>query len=276
MIKKTAQLIDGKAIAEKILRDLKEKIAKLKRQPGLAAIMIGDDPASKRYIAKKQTACQTVGINFYCYFCGGEFYPNITQQQILEMINWLNHDKNIDAIIVQLPIPKKYNDQEIIKQIDPKKDVDGFHPKNYQQAATTSPLIKAVDLALKYTGEKLVGKQAIIVSKNPIFAKPLENNLKNLGLKAAIIKPTDKLAIKTKRADVLISVVGKPGLIKKTMVKPHAIVIDVGTTLVGKNTWKGDVDPDVAEVASWLTPVPGGIGPLTVAMLLKNSYELSQ
>lgn len=273
---KSAQLINGTKISKELLAELKTKVEKLDRRPGLAAILIGNDPASKRYIEKKKAACQKVGIDFNGYFCGGDFYPEVTESEILDMIDWLNKDKAIDAIIIQLPIPAEFDTAKIVAKLDPKKDVDGFHPKNQKQAAANSPLIKAVDLALRETGENLPGKTAVIVSKNPIFAEPLATNLKKLGLKVEVTKPTEKLAAKTKAADVLLSVVGQPGLIKKNMVKPKAIVVDIGTTLVGPNTWKGDVDPAVSEVAAWLTPVPGGIGPLTVAMLLENTYQLSQ
>ena len=215
MEKKSAQLIDGNAISREILNDLKTKIGKLKRHPGLAAILIGDDPASKRYIAKKKEACRKVGINFHSYLCGGDFYPKITEEEILKMIDWLNQDQDVNAIIIQLPIPKKFNTQKIINELDPKKDVDGFHPKNLSQAAKNSPLIKAVDMALKHTGEKLTGQKAVIVSKNPIFAKPLAQNLKGLGLEVITVEPTGQWTTAAKTADVLISIVGQPGLIKK-------------------------------------------------------------
>ncbi|NUM25979.1 MAG: bifunctional 5,10-methylenetetrahydrofolate dehydrogenase/5,10-methenyltetrahydrofolate cyclohydrolase [Candidatus Buchananbacteria bacterium] len=275
MSKKTAQLIDGDKISQELLLELKNKISQSKHHPGLAVILIGDDPASRRYVEKKKLACQKVGINFHGYFCGGEFYPNITEAEILEMIDWLNKDPEIDAIIIQVPIPKKFNTQTIINRISPQKDVDGFHPKNLDQAAVNSPLIKAIDLVLRETKESLQNKQAVVLAKNPIFSQPLKKNLSALGLKTRIVTPDANLSQETVQADILISIVGQPGLINKSMVKPGAIVIDLGTTLVGKNTWKGDVAKDVVEVASWLTPVPGGVGPLTVAMLLENTYQLS-
>jgi len=272
-MKNSAQLIDGKALADKILLELKDKVAQLSRPPGLAVILIGDDPASHRYVKKKKEASQKIGINFCDYLCGGKFYPNTSEKEILEMIDFLNKDKTIDAIIVQLPLPKKFNTQKIINAIDPKKDIDGFHPKN---KTIVSPLIQAINEVLKQTKENLKGKKILIVSKNPIFADPLKQSLEKQGLKTETVKPDAKLVEKTKQADILVTVVGQPGLIKKTMVKKNTIVIDAGTTLIGENKWQGDVDPKVAEVASWLTPVPGGVGPLTVAFLLKNTVELAK
>jgi methylenetetrahydrofolate dehydrogenase (NADP+)/methenyltetrahydrofolate cyclohydrolase len=273
MPKTTAQLIDGKALAEQILLELKSKISKLNRPPGLAVILIGNDPASHRYVKKKKEACKKIGIEFHDYLCGGKFCPDVTEKQILDMIDFLNKDNNVDGILVQLPIPNKFSTQKIINKIDPKKDVDGFHPEN---KVIPSPLIRAIDEILNQAKEDLKDKTALIVSKNPIFSNPLNQSLAKHGLNVKTAKPDENLSNKTKQADVLITVVGKPKLIKKSMVKKDAIVIDAGTTLVGKNIWQGDVDPKVTEVASWLTPVPGGIGPLTVAFLLKNTYELAK
>ena len=286
MSKQKAQLIDGKTIAEKMLLELKGQISQLNRPPGLAAILIGDDPASHRYVKKKKETCRKIGINFHDYLCGGKSCPSTTKKEILEMINFLNNDESIDGIVVQLPIPKKFATQKIIDAIDPKKDVDGFHPKNsvssrpsrdgQKNPIVVPPLIQAIDKALKQAGENLKGKNVLIVSKNPIFADPLKQNLEGQGLAVKLTKPDENLAEKTKQADILITVVGQPGLIKKSMVRQDAVIIDAGTTLVGENKWKGDADPKVAEIASWLTPVPGGVGPLTVAYLLKNTVELAK
>jgi methylenetetrahydrofolate dehydrogenase (NADP+)/methenyltetrahydrofolate cyclohydrolase len=281
MPKKTAQLIDGKNLAEKILLELKGQIAQLNRPPGLAVILIGDDPASKLYVRNKKLACEKVGIVFHSYFCGGTCLPNVTEIEILKAIDFLNNDPTIDGIIVQLPIPQKFNTQKIINRIDPKKDVDGFHPENQKKIITGTaiiipPLIQAVNAALMATQEELKDKNTIIISKNPIFSEPLKIYLSNQGLKVETVKPDQGLADKTKKADILITVVGQKHLIKKNMVKPDAIIIDVGTNLISENKWTGDVDQKVTEVAGWLTPVPGGIGPLTVAFLLTNTYQLAK
>ncbi|MDD2807400.1 MAG: bifunctional 5,10-methylenetetrahydrofolate dehydrogenase/5,10-methenyltetrahydrofolate cyclohydrolase [Patescibacteria group bacterium] len=278
MQKKSAKIIDGKKLADKLLLDLKDKIAVAQKRPGLATVLIGADPASKLYVRNKQKAAEKIGLDFYGYYCGVN--DKLTQEKILEIIDWLNQDPAIDGIIVQLPIPKQYNTSEIIGRINPDKDVDGFHPHNKRlaeldQAVITPPLIAAVMLALKSTREKLTAKTAVIVAKNPIFSEPLKKSLAKLGLTVSIITPDAKLGDKTKSADVLIAVVGKKNLIQKSMVKPGAIVIDIGTNYLGDGEWVGDVADDVTDVAGFITPVPGGIGPLTVAMLLKGTYELS-
>lgn len=280
MAEKMARKIDGKKLAEEILLDLYKKVRKMVPRPGLAAILIGDDPASKLYVANKKKACIKVGINFYDYYCAGKDHPADTEKDILDAINFLNKDPQVNGIIVQLPVPKKFNTEKIINSIDPQKDVDGFHPQNKkkflgEKYIITPPLIQAVNQALCATKQNLKNKQAVIVAKGPIFSEPMRKDLKQQGLKVKIVKPDQNLSSQTKKADILIVVVGQKHLIKKEMVKEGAIVIDIGTNLVDEKTWAGDVDPEAAEVAAWLTPVPGGIGPLTVAMLLKSCYELS-
>lgn len=278
--KQKAKIIDGKILSEQILKRLKQEISELPRQPGLAVILIGDDAASALYVKNKKNAARKVGINFSDYLCGGKFYNNISENEIVEMIHFLNNDPTVDGIIVQLPLPKKFNTKRIIEAIDPQKDVDGFHPQNQKKISNkevliTSPLIKAIWYALLSTDIEFKGKNAIIVSKNPIFSKPLAKDLEKAGLHVSVITPEDNMEKKLKNAEVVVSVVGKPKLIKKEMIKPNAVVIDVGTTLIGNNKWSGDVEKNVEEVASWITPVPGGIGPLTVAMLLYNTYQIS-
>jgi len=277
----SAQLIDGKALAEQTLLWLKSQIAQLTQPPGLAVILIGDDPASKLYVRNKKLAAEKIGITFHSYFCGGACLPDVSEKEILETIDFLNNDPTIDGIIVQLPIPKKFDTQKIINRINPEKDVDGFHPKNQKefmagQPTLVPPLIQAVSAALTATQENLKNKNTIIISKNPIFSEPLKKYLFDQGLKTKVIEPNQGLANETKKADVLITIIGQKHLIKKTMVKPDAIVIDAGTNLVSENKWTGDVDPKVAAVAGFLTPVPGGIGPLTVAFLLANTCQLAK
>jgi len=274
MAKKTAQIIKGKILAEKILTVLKHQIRQMKRPPGLAAVLVGDDPASHLYVSTKKKACQKVGIDFRDYLCGGKDNPNETTEDVIKVIDYLNNDDSLDGIIVQLPLPEGFDTKTLINKIAPTKDVDGFLSQN-KKTAVISPLIQAVNAAIASTGKNLSGKTAVIVAKSPIFARPMEKGLKKQGLKVETIKPDKNLSSQTKKADVLITIVGQPHLITKDMVKEGAIVIDIGTTLVGEKKWLGDVDPAVVEVAGWLTPVPGGIGPLTVAMLLKNTVDLA-
>jgi len=273
-----AQLINGKEIANNILIELRKSITKLSRRPGLAVILIGQDEASKLYVRNKKSACQKVGIDFYDYLCGNEFFANITQEQILEMIDFLNQDPNVDGIIVQLPIPKKFDTNLIINRIDPKKDVDGFTDDNKNkflnnEAGIVSPLIQAITEAIRSTGQDLKNKTALIISNNEAYSLTRKKDLESLGLKVSMITPKELTEQESKKADVLVVIAGQSNLIKPEMIKPHAIVIDVGTNLVGENEWTGDVAKGAEQVADYLTPVPGGIGPLTVAMLLKNVCE---
>jgi len=298
-----AKLIDGKKIAEEILLDLKKKISALPRPPGLAVILIGNNPASHLYVRNKKRACEKIGIVFHDYLCRGGVCPNTSEEKVLEMIDFLNNDQSIDGIIVQLPIPKKFDTAKIINAVLPEKDVDGFHPVNKEkflnnQPGIISPLVQAINAAIQSTGRDLTGKNAVIIANNELYSQTRKKDLGNLGLKVKIITPSDNLEAETKKADVLVAILGRPNLIKKSMVKPGAIVIDVGTNLIDRNKprafsdslinanenqgekmrgkWAGDVDPEVAEAADYLTPVPGGIGPLTVAMLLKNVCELAE
>jgi len=276
-----AKLINGKFLADEILKDLRQKVVKLNRPPGFAVILVGNDPASQLYVRNKKKACEKVGITFNQYLCGGEFCPQVTEEQILRMIDWLNADPEVDGIIVQLPIPQKFDTQKIIEQISPAKDVDSLNSATVKkfmagEPGIISPLVQAINAAIISTHENLAGKNAVIISNNAPYAQTRKKDLQDLGMNVEIISPAGNLAEKTKQADVLVVIAGQRNLIKKSMVKPDAIVIDVGTNAISENEWVGDVDSDVAEVASWLTPVPGGIGPLTVAFLLKNTYELAQ
>ena len=215
-----AKLIDGKALAEKILLDLKPKIANLKRPPGLAAILIGDDPASLLYIKNKKIACEKIGLNFHAYFCGNKISPNITEGQIIETISRLNNNPAIDGIIVQLPIPKKFDTEKITSQIKLEKDVDGFNrQKSLKNLGTDTlispPLIDAVNLVLTETKKDFQNKTAVILCKNPIFSEPMKKSLAEIGLNVKIVKPEKNFSASTKKADVLIVILGKKYFVQK-------------------------------------------------------------
>ena len=189
------------------------------------------------------------------------------------MSHLLNTGLAVDAIIVQLPLPKKYETKKVLERISGSKDVDAFLS---QPHGIISPLVAAIHVALLATETDVHGLQATVVSKNPIFSKPLAASLQADGVKVTAVTPDDPtLQEKTKSADILVSVIGKKNLITQKLVKPGAIVLDAGTVIQPDNSWVGDVDPAVANIAGWLTPVPGGLGPLTVAMLLKNTIELA-
>lgn len=263
--------IDGKLIAEKIKLELRKEIIELtkakKRLPGLAIILVGDDEASKLYVKLKKQACHQIGIEAHDYI----FAKNTPMDTIKEVIDFLNRDPQIDGIMIQLPLPAELNADQAIACIADEKDVDGL--KNNLKIA--SPLILAIYESIVATGESLKDKNLLAIAKNEKFINSLKNFFKEKKLMLDVIHPDDERLNKIiKNFDVLISVVGKPKFIKKTMVKKDAIVIDCGISkLQGKVV--GDVDlNDVKNIVSWITPVPGGIGPITVAMLLKNCINL--
>ncbi|MBI3290772.1 bifunctional 5,10-methylenetetrahydrofolate dehydrogenase/5,10-methenyltetrahydrofolate cyclohydrolase [Candidatus Falkowbacteria bacterium] len=281
MPKNPAQIINGKKLADQILLDLRAKVLKLNRRPALAAILVGDDPASTLYIENKKKACLKVGINFYDYYCAGKDHKNDTEKDILAAIDFLNKDSEVDGIIVQLPIPKKFNAKKITGAINPGKDVDGLHPKNAKafsqgKCEITPPLVKAVIEILKFTKKNFTGKIAVVVADSTVFSQPIAEELNRLGLKTKIIKPDNNLKDRINIADLIISIIGRENLITKDMVKQGATVIDVGTSYNKAGELVGDASPKVKETADFVTPVPGGIGPLTVAMLLENTYQLAK
>ncbi len=281
MTKKTAKLIDGKKLSNIILDELKKKIDDLPRRPGLAVVLVGTDKASQLYVKNKKKACESVGIEFHEYIVNEEFIPGATQDDVLQAITWLNNDDSIDGIIIQLPVPDGFDAATLIDTINPEKDVDGFHDQNRKEFLKgehhlTPPLIDAINICLQATEQPLEDKQIIVVSKNRIFSEPLVKSLEKKNLNVTSVHPDDANAPKTiASADCIISITGRPGSINKDMIKSSAIVIDAGTTLTKDGKIIGDTDPSVAEVASWYTPVPGGVGPLTVAMLLKNVFDLA-
>ncbi|MCB9803160.1 bifunctional 5,10-methylenetetrahydrofolate dehydrogenase/5,10-methenyltetrahydrofolate cyclohydrolase [Candidatus Nomurabacteria bacterium] len=271
-----AKIIDGKKIAEDIKVAIHKEIFQNSYQPNLAVILIGDDPASQLYVSLKKEAAKKVGIEFHEYLLA----EKTSQEEILKVIDFLNKDKDVDAILVQLPLPKHLDTDLIIQALDPNKDVDGFHPQNIKNLLENkSDFIPGLPLGivklLDSTEEDLKNKKAIIVAKSEIFYQPLQKLLNQKEIKTKIVKPADPdLKNKTKEADILITAIGQAFAIHPEMVKKDAIVIDVGTNQVGAYT-VGDVDYSaVFEKVSYITPVPGGVGPMTVAMLLYNTLQL--
>ncbi|MBI4281433.1 bifunctional methylenetetrahydrofolate dehydrogenase/methenyltetrahydrofolate cyclohydrolase [Candidatus Uhrbacteria bacterium] len=268
-----AQLLDGKALAANIRSELKKEIQRLGTTPGLAVILIGDDPASHTYVRLKERAAKEIGIRFEKIL----FPKNIDEELVLVKIDELNRRDDMHGILVQLPLPKSLHTDRIIFAIRPEKDADGFHPVNIKKFLNGDPTVtpvttQAIDALLSATHVPLSGKHALILANSSVFAKPVKKMLANHGVHADIITKltTDNLQLTT--YDILITARGIPGSVTPMMVKEGAIVIDVGTTRVD-DTIRGDVDPAVTEKAGWLSPVPGGVGPLTVAFLLKNVVE---
>lgn len=277
-------LLDGKALAKKIRSELKERVAalqpKMMRPPGLAVLMVGDNPASAVYVRNKEKACEKVGIASF-----GRHFPGDTTQEELEgVIEELNQDDRIDGILVQLPLPSHLDTVAVLQKIYPDKDADGLHPLNLGKLVRSETGLRSctpagvMRLLVEYNID-IEGKNAVVVGRSILVGKPLALMLleKNATVTIAHSRTQD-LAEVCRNADILVAAVGKPEMIAKDMVKPGAVVIDVGINRIdngeGKSKLVGDVAFDsVSEIASYITPVPGGIGPMTVAMLLSNTVQ---
>ncbi|MDG1950176.1 MAG: bifunctional 5,10-methylenetetrahydrofolate dehydrogenase/5,10-methenyltetrahydrofolate cyclohydrolase [bacterium] len=266
-----AMILNGKALAARIREKIQQRVTSLPSVPKLAVVLVGEDPASHLYVSLKETACREAGIDFEKTV----YAADVSEDEIVAKVESLNADKGVTGILVQLPLPTQSADR-VIRAINPLKDVDGFHPENLKKLEASQPTIaSAVALGVMRLIREAVGSykmppKATIVS-SPLFAKPLELLLVDQGVTVTVTQAEDeKLASKTVGADILIVAEGMPALITKEMVKEGAIVIDVGTTRTDDGL-KGDVDFDsVKEIAGAITPVPGGVGPMTVAMLLVN------
>jgi methylenetetrahydrofolate dehydrogenase (NADP+)/methenyltetrahydrofolate cyclohydrolase len=274
-----SQIIDGKALAEEIKQQIRQEIVENKLQPNLAVVLIGDDPASHLYVRLKQKACQKLNIEFHKYL----LEKDTTNKEVIKVIDFLNNDPQIDALLVQLPLPIHLDKDKILKAITPKKDVDCLNPVNIEkvmngQSIIISPLVQSIIHLLESTGQDLTNKKVCLILKNNILTQTLEKILKDKNLIVEQVKPTDpELSQKTKKADILITAVGEPFFIKKGMIKEGVIIIDVGINKVADNMIVGDANySEVFPKCSHITPVPGGVGPMTVAMLLKNVIKLHQ
>jgi len=282
----TAQIISGKAIAENLLNSIKDRIdARLqtgKRAPGLAVILLGGDPASSIYVRNKRLACDKVGIRSVAY----DLPAATTEAELLALIEQLNHDASIDGILVQAPLPAHIKDEHVIEAISPNKDVDGFHPYNIGRLAVRQPTLRSctpfgVIKMLQATNVDLMGMDAVVVGVSNHVGRPMGLELLLAGCTVTSChRHTKNLGQIIARADLVIAAAGKPGLIKGEWIKPGAIVIDIGINRLADGSLSGDVDfASAKERASWITPVPGGVGPMTVATLMENtllSLELSE
>ena len=270
-----AQLIDGKAISAAIKNELKEKVASLKKQGKeitLAVIQVGNDPASTVYVGNKKKACEYIGINSLAY----ELPEETTEEKLLDIIKELNSRSDVNGILVQLPLPKHINEDLVIKTIDPSKDVDGFHPQSVGalsigQKGFVSCTPAGVIQLLKRSGISIEGKDCVVVGRSNIVGKPLAQCLLNEDATVTIChSKTKNIEEITKNADIVISAIGKPKFVSSDMIKEGAVVIDVGINRLEAGL-VGDVDfEEVSKKASYITPVPGGVGPMTIAMLLHN------
>ena len=280
-----AKIIDGQALAEKIKDNIVKEILELNNnkpdcphRPNLAIILVGDREDSKLYVSSKEKEAKKVGIDTHIYRC-----PEKTKElKILKIIDCLNKDELIDGILIQLPLPTGFNTDKIIKAINPAKDVDCFHPENLKIILGScnhnhilSPVFSAILEMLVSINCQLKDKKICLIANSDIFGKNLAKILACRGAKVKIAKASDKnLNEKTNQADILITAIGRPKFIKKEMVKKEAVVIDIGITKEDEKVY-GDVDfTEVKNKASYITPVPGGVGPLTIAMLFRNTLEL--
>lgn len=273
-----AIIIDGKKIAKKLLEDLKQKVASQEKKPGLAVILANDNPASKVYVSSKEKRALELGFNSSVY----KFDKNISQNQIIDLIKKLNSDNNIDGILVQLPLFEHLDEAQIIETIAPNKDVDGFHPINVGKlniglkpnAIPCTP--KGIIKLLKEYSIELTGKKAVVIGRSNIVGKPIAALLLKENATVSIAhSKTKNLKELTKNADIIISATGFSHLIKEDMVKKDAVVIDVGIIRQTDGTLIGDVEFNkVKDIAGFITPVPGGVGPMTIACLMENTYEL--
>jgi methylenetetrahydrofolate dehydrogenase (NADP+)/methenyltetrahydrofolate cyclohydrolase len=285
----TAKIIDGKQVAADMRTELKDEVAKLKQKgivPGLGVILVGEDPASKSYVTAKERTCEEIGI----YSDDNRLPAETSQKELMELVEKMNKDPKINGILVQLPLPKHLNEAEVLLAIDPKKDVDGFHPMNVgkmvvgEKAFLPCTPHGVIQLLLR-SGVTIEGANVVIVGRSNIVGKPVANMLiqKNATGNATVTvchTRTKDLTFHTKQADILIAAAGRPNTITADMVKDGVVVIDVGVNRVEDATKKrgyrlvGDVDFEaVKEKASFITPVPGGVGPMTITMLLYNTVE---
>lgn len=275
-----ANIIDGKSIASEVRANVGKGVAQRlergHRPPGLAVILVGRDPASEVYVRKKREACAEAGIISRAY----DLPYSTTEKQLLDLIHELNEEPTIDGILVQLPLPAQIEATTIIDAIHPDKDVDGFHPYNIGRLALRKPLLRpctpwGIMIMLDSIGETYKGREAVIVGASNIVGRPMCLELMLAGATVTVAhRFTTNLPEVVGRADILVVAVGKPGLLKGEWVKPGATVIDVGINRLEDGSLTGDVEFDAAtERAAWITPVPGGVGPMTVAVLMQNTLE---
>jgi methylenetetrahydrofolate dehydrogenase (NADP+)/methenyltetrahydrofolate cyclohydrolase len=279
----TAQLIDGKKAARQLRAEVADRIQSRLRQgklaPGLAVIMVGDNPASSVYVRNKRLACQETGIREFSH----NLPSDTTQTALLALIDRLNADPEVDGILVQLPLPAQIDQTAVIERIQPDKDVDGFHPYNIGRLAQRIPRLRpctpyGIMRLLASTGQDLRGMDAVVVGASNIVGRPMTLELLLAGSTATTChRFTRNLPAHIARADIVVVAVGKPGMIKGEWIKPGTIVIDVGINRLPDGRLVGDVEFEAArERASWITPVPGGVGPMTVATLLLNTLEAAE
>ncbi|ALU44428.1 MULTISPECIES: bifunctional methylenetetrahydrofolate dehydrogenase/methenyltetrahydrofolate cyclohydrolase FolD [Pseudoalteromonas] len=276
----TANIIDGKVIAKQVRNTVANRVAARINQglraPGLAVVLVGQDPASQVYVGSKRKACEEVGFVSKSY----DLPADTSEEQLLELVDTLNQDPNVDGILVQLPLPDGLDAEKVLERIHPHKDVDGFHPYNVGRLAQRMPALrpctpKGIITLLDSTGVRYKGMHAVVVGASNIVGRPMSLELLLAGCTTTVChKFTQDLEAHVRRADLLVVAVGKPEFIPGDWIKEGAMVIDVGINRLESGKLVGDVQYDVAaQRASFITPVPGGVGPMTVASLIENTLE---
>ncbi len=279
----SAQILDGKAIAAELKQELKKQVeartAAGFRRPGLAVVLVGENPASQVYVRNKRRSCEEVGFYSEMHDLPGD----TSQEKLLALVDRLNADDAIDGILVQLPLPAQIDEEAVIERILPTKDVDGFHPYNVGRLSLRMPILrpctpKGVMTMLERTGQNLEGLDAVIIGQSNIVGRPMALEL--LAARCTITvchSRTKNLAEKARSADILVAGVGRPEFVPGDWVKQGAIVIDVGINRTAEGKLVGDVNfADASQRASWITPVPGGVGPMTIATLLENTLQAAE
>lgn len=279
----TAQLIDGKTIAAALRQNIKQRvdqrIAQGLRVPGLAVVLVGTDPASQVYVGSKRKACEEVGFKSIAY----DLPEDTSEESLLSLVQQLNADPEVDGILVQLPLPPHIPADFIIEQIHPDKDVDGFHPYNMGRLALRQPILRSctprgIMTLLEHTSVDFKGKDAVVVGASNHVGRPMSLELLLAGSTVTTChRFTANLESHVRRADILVVAVGKQDIVKGDWIKEGAIVIDVGIHRTENGKLRGDIDFEAArQLASWITPVPGGVGPMTVATLLQNTLDAAE
>ena len=279
----TARLIDGRAIAARVRAEVAARVAARREQgraaPGLAVVLVGEDPASQVYVRNKRRACEEAGIASFAH----DLPADASEAELLALIDRLNADPAVNGILVQLPLPGHMDTQAVIERIRPDKDVDGFHPYNVGRLAVRRPALRSCTPAgimtlLEHIGAEVRGLDAVVVGASNHVGRPMALELLLAGCTVTVChRFTRDLAAEVTRAQLLVVAVGKPGLIPGEWVRPGAIVIDVGINRTGDGRLVGDVEFETAaQRAGWITPVPGGVGPMTVATLLQNTLQAAE
>lgn len=269
------KILDGRALSKSIKRDLKQRISEKDSKPGLAVVIVGNDPASEQYVGMKKKACRFCGIESFSY----DLSEDITQQELLDLVDKLNEDDKVNGILVQLPLPSHIDEDTIIDRVSEHKDVDGFHPLNIGKLIQKRDCFKSctpygIIRLLKENGIELEGKNVAVLGRSNIVGKPLAAMFINENSTVTVCHSrTKNIKEICRNSDIIVSAIGKAHFVTEDMVKNGAVVVDVGTNFVD-GTLCGDVDfENVKNKVSYITPVPGGVGPMTIATLMSNTYE---